>query len=534
MGNNGTAAQPIFYTLPSQIGITSGFYAYDVYFKTPADFRYYNTKSPYSKLYLMLGEKVRSVVRVPYSQNITKNWNIGANFESIVSDKQYGAAFSPGDRNVIGLGYDIFTHFKTDSARYQILANFFRKKHRVREVGGIKQGKRKLEDFFRSNVTNRFKNAESRELRQQYHIYQQFVFVKPLQIYHELDWRNTWNNFEVKPLHPEDTVVMGKPLIKSDLTNDRTFMRSLWNEIGLKGDVGNFFYLAYYRNRHVKHQCLDKEKNNFEEHYIGLQTRYALKDAIAFVQLSGEYLLGGFYKMRGAYQDRVFDFSYQRLKYQPSLLVQHYQSNHRKWDNDFAPPTAHQVQAGINFGWPFLWLRPNMTFTSVKQPIYFNQRKQPAQAASYADMFIPGIEASFTFWRHIHADNRCFFANVQGPEAAIFKMPDVLLNTKIYYANTLFAHKLVMETGVDLYFQSSYHANNYDAATQQFFLQDQFLVYDYLVADLFFNFKIKNFKMFLKVAHINQGLVDPVYFVTPFYPGPKRAFDMGVSWSFFD
>ncbi|MCU0400235.1 MAG: putative porin [Algoriphagus sp.] len=36
LGNIGSAAKPVFYTLPEQIGLTSGFHAYDIYFRDPS------------------------------------------------------------------------------------------------------------------------------------------------------------------------------------------------------------------------------------------------------------------------------------------------------------------------------------------------------------------------------------------------------------------------------------------------------------------------------------------------------------------
>ena len=434
LGNNGTAAKPIFYRLPDQIGASSGFNAYNLYFKRPQQFKYYDTKSPYSQLYLVVGEKGRSVVRVPYSRNVTKNWNISATFQSITADKQFGQTSFPVDRNVISYAYDFFTHFKTGNEKYQLLANFSRMNHRVKETGGIKNSGHNTKDLFLPNVTNNLKNAESRELRQQYHVYQQYDVKKQLQAYHEFDWLNTFNYFEVKPLNPEENSFLGNALIDTDSTKDRTLMRSFWNEVGLKGDLGKLFYLSYYRRRDVdlNYKYLD-DINNLVEHYAGFQTRYRLKDSTAFLNVRGEYLFGGFYKVYAAYTDPTFDLAYQSVQHKPSFLAQDYRSNHREWHNSFSSPTTTQVHGGVTLRWPFLLLRPNLSLTRVNKPIYFNQYKAPAQASTHATILSPGVDINLTLWRHIHADNSFIFTDVQGPESKIFKVPAFLLNTRLYY-----------------------------------------------------------------------------------------------------
>ena len=70
--------------------------------------------------------------------------------------------------------------------------------------------------------------------------------------------------------------------------------------------------------------------------------------------------------------------------------------------------------------------------------------------------------------------------------------------------------------------------------TQQFFVQNDFLVQGYPVVDLFLNADIKTVNVFLKMSHANYELTEPVYFVTPYYPGMRRSFVFGLIWRFFD
>ena len=70
--------------------------------------------------------------------------------------------------------------------------------------------------------------------------------------------------------------------------------------------------------------------------------------------------------------------------------------------------------------------------------------------------------------------------------------------------------------------------------TQQFYLQNNFLVDRYLVADAFASLRVKRVRILLKMSHINEGLGGLGYYVTPRYLGMQRAFSFGIYWPLFD
>jgi len=110
----------------------------------------------------------------------------------------------------------------------------------------------------------------------------------------------------------------------------------------------------------------------------------------------------------------------------------------------------------------------------------------------------------------------------------------VTTHGQIYYEKDWFNRKMHVQLGIDLHWKSSYFAYNYDPATQQFFLQNELEVPNYLVADIFFNFQLIRGLVFLKVINVLEGLQAEGYQATPFYPGQGRGIDLGVKWLFFD
>lgn len=581
LGSNGTAVKPIFYTLPQHIGVTSGFHAYDLYFRSPQQFRYYDTKSPYTRLHAMLANFFYTVtdhfVDVCHSRNVTPNWNLGGNFRSIMTDKEWGSVTSNGDSNVIALGLDLFTHYKTENRRYQLLAHFLLMKHRVRETGGIyteqyvdSQVRLPEQALFQNRIDNRLRplakddRVENSDLRKRFHLYHQLDIGEQLWAYHELGIEQKRHLFNVGQLYEEyDETIDGKKQKRVygphrfflGGGNDRretaieavTTEWSAHNELGLKGDRQGLFYSGYYRHKKLELKYEQPEyERNLHEHYIGLRTRYHLADSTDFLHLSGEYLFQGGYKACLGYQGRIFDLAAERVSYLPSFLAQHYSGYHRQWTNQFTLPTATQLRGEIKLETKVVQLKPQASFTRIEKHIYFKHPSddewerqltmaaKPQQDNRYADIVTWGTDLDVALGPYIHWDNELHIAHVLGPSVRRFQVPKFLLNSRLYYARTTAAGNGTMEAGVDMHWKSSYKADAYDPVTQQFYWQNTFNVYSYPILDLFLNFRIKHLSMFLKFSHWNEGLFAPGYFVTPFYPGQKRTWDVGLTWSFFD
>jgi hypothetical protein len=567
LGNDGTAAKPMFYTLPQYIGIYSGFYAYDPYFKDPLLFSYYDTKSPYTDGSVILARLGSYHFEVCHHRSFNKNWHLGACLETMLVDKEYIPTNIPGDRNVAAYApFALLAHYKTDQHRYQVLASFYRKHHRVRETGGIFGKKGSTLDWLapKAKIENNLysqDSIETSELRQQYHLYQQFKIQDQLQAYHEIKLLNQFNQFKAPKLSAVSHYYLGGlPISKPESLEETTILQTLGNEWGFKGNIDRLFYRCYYSHKKLECQPIGyKNLKAFQEHYIGLQTRIKVDGHTNYLHMHGEYLWDGHYQLHTVYEGSLVELGYHQLRHKPSILAQNYQSHYRKWDKHFESPKNHQLYGAIRLALPRFMLKPYVRITKVENPIYFQniptktnpdqQDKdqatqapplliEPRQSQGHANLLYLGTDMNLTIFSHFHADNELIFTQKQGPCAGIFRLPQFLFNTRLYYAKTLYEGRLDLETGVDLHWHSPYMADGYDPATQQFHIQNEFKIYSYLLADLFFNFRINTFRGFIKLNYLNQHLAFmaglPGYFVTPLYPGQSRSLDVGVSWSFFD
>ena len=577
LGNNGTATKPIFYIMPDNIGITSGFHAYDIYFRSPAQFRYYDTKSPYSKMYVMLARFGSFYADVCHSRNVTPNWNIGANFRNMMTDKEW-ILIARNEKNVIAYGLDLFTHYKTDHERYQLLAHFLVAKHRVREPGGIytrsyiNNGKHTISTrrtitrdiWKKKDIQHRIatgdpkKHPESSDARRRFHLYHQLAMAEQLWAYHELGIQKNTHLFKADSLTKNAQIFLGdrNPTDAEKATKSTTTSWNTQNELGIKGDWQKWFYSGYYRHKKIEFRPQQEaHKKDLHEHYVGLLARYRLATHTDdFLHLSGEYLFQGCYKARAAYEGAYFDLVCERMRYKPSFLAQHYHGYWRNWDNKFSPSTATKILIEIgqlkNSSGA---LGPYVSFTRINDYIYFehpykgpsyNKQFQriytslePKQTKRPIDIGTLGTHLDLALGAHIHWDNELTAAKILTTDTSkLFNIPTFLINSRLYYTDTTTAGNGTFETGIDVHWKSSYLADAYDPVTQQFYLQNEFTVYSYPIIDLFLNFRIKSFSAFLKFSHCNESWLAPApsYFVTSFYPGQKKAFDIGLIWSFFD
>ena len=99
LGNIGTALRSLEWNPTIQTGVTSGYTAYDEFYTTSDEIRYFDTRSPYTEILADFGELGRAITNVVFTFNDSINFNIGASYKSIRADKQL-AYLQRGDRHV--------------------------------------------------------------------------------------------------------------------------------------------------------------------------------------------------------------------------------------------------------------------------------------------------------------------------------------------------------------------------------------------------------------------------------------------------
>ncbi|NDE62547.1 MAG: hypothetical protein EB038_10225, partial [Cyclobacteriaceae bacterium] len=197
LGNIGSAAKPVFFVLPELIGLSSGFNAYNLYFKDPSQRKYYDSKSPFTEMSAFYGGGNRNLLDLSFARNVNPRWNVGFDF----STQRVRKTLNPSKRDdqmVVQDAYALHTNYRSENGRYWLLGAFSRMKHVVNEIGGIVPPSVDPNSIYFTYEDAKvwLQNSRARELRQEYHLYQEFKLGNGLQLYHVLDRKNQALVFE--------------------------------------------------------------------------------------------------------------------------------------------------------------------------------------------------------------------------------------------------------------------------------------------------------------------------------------------------
>lgn len=546
LGNNGTAMSPVFYQIPEVIGKTSGFHTYDLYYKFPNQFKYYDTKSPYMEVGAVFASQGRSTVDFTFTQNVNPKWNVGVNLSRVTSDKQIGAEQNEGDVNARNIVYDIFTYYQHDTAPYKLLMNYTGFNHNVDETGGVlvlTENPLDFEFFQYRDSRIQLQDAVSTMSYNNIHVYQEYGFFKQFQLYHQLDRYKQENLYE-------DNVDNGTSsdfdtyrdyyqtfLIDADSTIEGAKFTSLSNEVGLKGSVSSVFYRFFVRQRNVDFTYRLLDQDNQAEGYLGGLARFDWKGYK--VEAKAEFLSTGGYDLKGTLESPLLEASYRSALYKSSYLYDRYFGNHYEWNNGDTQGFANILKGNLKLNFGQLDFRPGLSLSNFDEFFYFDQQGLAQQAVGTALMTQIGGHLNYKLFTNreydhaFHFENQVLYTTTSGAAADLLRVPELFYNGRYYWGGEIFQRSVPVEVGLNFHAKSAYFANGFDPVTQQFHLQDDMELDAFLAVDFFINMRVDKVFAFVKVTHLNQPN-NGGYFVTPYYPGQNRVIDFGVKWLFFD
>ncbi len=543
LGNIATAISPIFYKLPEQIGVSNGWNSFTPYWDTEK-VKYYDTKSPYSNMHLVLGGLGRSITDVDYTRNIKPNWNFGFNYRGLFMDKQILRA-RRGDRNVVSHYYDGFTSYHTKDSAYWAFFNFRRMSHTQLENGGVKVGDNyELEDFFGQFISPNLKGPESYDLRTNFHLYHQYRIVKGLDVYHIADKYRHYveftNNIRKDPYFDFNSGVAESAKL------DRSLFKSLKNELGLKTKVGSLFLNAYWaaRSYSMDYKWIDESEFDLPttgtEYYAGARAAYNLNKTMR-LSAEAESLLSTNYKVKAAFTAPWLEASINRYQYKASFVQQMYMGMHDSWLSYFDNIEATQAQAMAHYRSKNVTLSAGLTTTSLDNYVFFKQdtarkMQEVLPTQSSANHFITSPEFRFrtTFLKKISLSGRGIYSMVESGADSAIQIPKLFLHGQLAFQDVWVNGNFDFQIGLEAHWQSAYYANGYDLTSQQFYTQYNFKTNEFPLVDIFFNWKMKRGRIFFKYNNLVQALTKTGYFPTPFYPGQGNVLDFGFDWMFFD
>ncbi len=553
LGNSGLPFNDLCYQPNSSIiGFNYSKNNYANYFYSPANLKFYNTRVPYTDLFYVAGSKHEQVFKMTFSYNVKKNWNVTADFYRIHSDGFYLRQIT--NDNFIAVS----TNYKSDNNRYNLLAGVFYNSAKNTENGGII-----YDSAFANAGTGDKQLIGVHLLSAKRSVLNRNIYLKQ---YLNLG-RKSSDTTTHNAIIPESRFILASSfednLLKYEDDNPQSgYYSNIYNDSAKTFDSTYNFKieneLAWKRvdnNKHrgikdmigggfsVKDQIITIKQHEIDTTFGGIIAGAEFYNTYSknkfWWNFAGKYALTGYnkndYATSAVIKKSIADslnlltLSFENKQQTPDFIYHKYSSNNFRWNNNFEKIQTTRIS--INFLMRKYNLAVGTDINEYTNVLYFDTYAMANQYKGSIQVISAYLKKDFVFYNW-HLNNNIHYQYV--PDSMVIRLPQFVLEHALYYENNLFKGAMRMQIGASIFYNSAYYANTYMPATGEFYLQNNKKYGDYPFIDFFINAQIKTVRIFIKIDHLNSGLMGNNYMITPHYPMNDRAFKFGVSWRFYD
>ncbi len=577
LGNFGTATYPLLFTPNMKPGWDAGFHAFDPYMYKLEETKFYTTTRPYTDLAYMIGSKAEQMINLTHTQNRGSNFNFTFDYRFINSPGTYR------NQNTSHSNIRVNAFYQSNNKRYGAYLIYILNSIKSSENGGLIDEKRLdsltrgdpfellsrlgnraagiSRNFFNTNVaTGNQYNTSTIFFRHYYDLGSKDslvtdsvtykLFYPRLRLQHTFsftkyqysfrDYVPTSSNYSAyfNYYNPLDTVLFKD--VWQDFTNEFSLLTfpekknlNQFLKLGaafqfLKGQFdtsarsqfSNTYLVGEYRNR-TRNQKWDIEANG--RFYI---TGSYVGDYAAYISL--KRILG---KKIGS-----LEVGFQNVNRTPSYLFENRTSFPVTLQQDLKKENTTRIFANLYLAALKLQLSGN--YYLVSNYTYFDNFFNPQQEGALFNMLQLSGEKKFRLSRFFNWYAQLHVQQATGNPPVAF--PSVLTRNRLAFEGNFFTN-LFLSTGVEIRYYTSFKPYNYSPFTGQFFYQDTYSVSNRPDVDLFFHFRIKSFKSFVRLENVNSfslgsgtsgaGFNKP-NFTVQHYPGRAMWLRFGFWWGF--
>lgn len=546
------------------------------FFPSPETWKFYNTRTPYTNLYYQYaGPRQRSeeVLKVLFTQNVNRYWNVGFEYGLISSIGRYDA------QRVENRNFRFFSSYS--GLTYQIHGGYAFNRTDQSESGGIAD-----DNFILNPQDYNFEREESIPVN--FNTASTRIDNHNLFINQALELGNI--NFTQKE---GETLTLPVATLNHGFNLSRYRRRYEIDNLATYLGGGNFFYsnihidstttndLMYHTLLSNTFQLRFNEEanpllrfglrafitNDIEVYEFPLPAS-GLNDAtLPVIQLHGDSTISSTHVGGQIFKNRGENFRWNagaRFFFQgyrsgdseltgalnssfriakdtagifakgglylnsPTFLEERFVSNHFRWDERFNPVKTLRARGGIAI--PTRNFEITLESRLINDYVYWNREALPVQADHYISVSELRLFKGFNLG-NFHNHNTAFYQVSSHP--AVKPLPEWALYSSLFYENKLFG-VLTVQLGFDLRYTTLWYAPAYMPATGQFHLQNERKIGDYPFIDLFLNMQIERTRFFIKMDHVTMGYMGNNYFHAINYPANPRGLKFGLSWNFYD
>lgn len=531
------------------VELRSPFYTspFRTYLDNEGDLPFYQVRVPVTRVLYYNGPKEEQEIALLHTQNITRGLNLDVNFRRFSSRGFYLR------QKAIFSNVDVALNYLSPSGRYRFFVRASLNTGSVEENGGLandtvfyeeREDNKLGMDVNLSNALNEF---DYREAETQHYI--RFNRVASADSSKPAEFRSALF-FGVRAGHTFDRYIDQSPtdayytrFFTYDSGNVEDKVQRFYGDVnvGVSTRVaGKWRPRIAWRSHYVRSEYLDSDTTlRWNTLQVSLP---AVRSDVFRVKADGQLVFEGYndgaYEASGAIAYGRFNIPYlgwnelfvhaQIQQTQPAFDYQFYENSGISWRNDWSDETTTRIEAGIgsDFGrtglFAFIDRKTNHT--------YFDYFGVPQQYGSSLTL------SGFRLQQRIDYGPAFLRANLVYQQVAEQEAPINLPEWAVYgtvgVQKSFWKRALITQLGVDVYYNSTYFANDYIPWNRTFALQYVRETGGFIYADVHLYLRIGRVRGFVKMTNVTQGLTDPDYVIVPGYPLQDRGLRMGIIWEF--
>jgi hypothetical protein len=506
---------------------------------TEDDPLYFNTEKVYTKITAAVGFKQEQFLKLVHSQKIRKKVNVSLMFN------RYSCTGFYLQQQSLTTNILLSSNYKTDNGRWGYKAYYLFNKLKYQLNGGIIEdnlNNRNLfvdKNLFPTNFTSTTAKQLIKTSAISFNTFFRLNKEDSAKSSHYLIYETNYqSNYLLYVDGLSDTIAASKNTYLSQLngSHDSTGTRIFSNSLLYKFNAasGKFIFYGGYKNEAIKYHQHRIDTVGFNHLIKG---GFILNSNKHMLNATADYVLSGFnkdnYEIDANYRFTIRDNFYLSTQAQtqsrlPDFNLLFYNGNRFLWTNNYkAVQTQNATFSITNKKYKFY---AGVFIQQQEKQIYFNTEALPTQykgSTSITRLFA-GKDLKLA---HIHFNNNINYQTTANTD--IIRLPNWVTTHQLYYEGKLFQKNLWLQVGFQARYISSFKANAYMPATNQFYLQEKNYG-NYVFIDFFISAQIKPVKFFIMAQHLNQGFMGSNYILAPNYPMPDRSFKVGLSWMLFN
>lgn len=563
LGNLGGAAIPLNFFDRTQKRNFSFANAYDEYFMTPENVKFFNTKKAFTHLnYLSAGKanQMEENFAIAHAQNASPSTGFNIDYKSRGTRGIYSWQRARDKSLSMALSHT--------GKKYTAHGGYIYNSIDLKENGGVLNDSDITDTVFElpQNVPVRLSDARNKMKNNAFFLVQSYgVPLKKLTeedfsiagrsslfFGHAIEYNrfskiysdtkegsgDYYKDWFINPTNTRDSIF-------ESLLSNKLFMQiQPWDRDGIVGliDVGagleNHHYYQFNMDQYLDGKTDGENKSSFyvygaiegklKKYFSwGADLRYHLAgDRSQDLNVGGKASISAFIKGRPISLSGSFRYELRS----PSYWSENFFSNHYVWFNSFAKENETRLEISLDAPHYGLELRAYQSVISNK--IYYGADSKPAQYSG--NVSVSGIYARKDFLAGgFHFNNRVLLQWSTAQEVVPVPLASAFLS--YFYEFNIVKGVLRLQLGLDGRYNTKYYAFGYNPSIAEFYNQREKEIGGYPMVDAFVNAKWKRMRILVKFQHLNDDLFgDRNYFTVLHYPQNKRILKLGFSWTFYD